>query len=170
MGANDLEGMQLFLQSEAARQMPSLPDCTRLSTGQLQAIQLLTHWRTMRPSFDPSLLLLCFRCGNGTAPTCRFHPDAKAFAFGSGRFDYGYETLWDTPHDCFLCCGNECPSSEGCTEQSQHILDIDWWKAYDHLAPPLDEESEENEEESDGSDVEHGSNTDDCMSATMDLS
>mmetsp|Transcript_25413 Transcript_25413/g.60459 ORF Transcript_25413/g.60459 Transcript_25413/m.60459 type:complete len:137 (+) Transcript_25413:268-678(+) len=86
----------------------------------------------------------------GTAATCRFHPDAKAFAFGSGRFDFGYTSLWDTPHDMWFCCGSSEAACVGCVEEAQHVPDPSWWMRYAHLAPPLitsDADDEDNEDE-----------------------
>jgi len=60
--------------------------------------QLLCHWAMLRPGVLPTDVLACVRCANPSAPTCKFHTDAKAFAFGSGRFDFEYASLWDTPH------------------------------------------------------------------------
>ena len=106
------------------------------------------------PEANTALLGHCIRCGDGTAPSCRFHPDAKAFAFGTGRFDYGYTSAWDTPHDIWFCCGAGAPGAAGCCEESTHTVDVDWWQAYCHLAPSLEEsassdDSEEAEEEDD---------------------
>ena len=67
-------------------------------TRAMQQKQLLAHWQTLRPDVDQGSIAGCVRCAEPSAPTCRFHPDAKAFAFGSGRFDYDYNTFWDTPH------------------------------------------------------------------------
>jgi hypothetical protein len=84
--------------------------------------QLLAHWKTLRPTAGPEDVAACVRCAAPSEPTCRFHPDAKAsnarrtradvlceclshtrlhgqaFAFGSGRFDFAFSSLWDTPH------------------------------------------------------------------------
>jgi hypothetical protein len=70
---------------------------------------LLNHWQMLRPGVGPDEVALCVRCADGRAPTCRFHPDAKGFAFGSGRFDYDYTTLWDTPHGATAdMCTRDC--------------------------------------------------------------
>lgn len=41
-------------------------DCSKLSASELAQLQLLTHWRTLRPTVDSTELRLCARCGNGS--------------------------------------------------------------------------------------------------------
>ena len=107
----------------------------------MRAQQILSHWRVLRPDdLNPHTLSLCVRCGDGTAATCRFHPDAKAYAFGCGRFDYGYTSLWDTPHDRWFCCGRADATAEGCVEECCHTTDSEWWWALSHLSPALPED------------------------------
>jgi len=122
-------------QHTSAPPQPHLPAAPLgCSADNLQ--QLLSHWQVLRPEgLDP--LALCARCGDGRSPTCRFHPDAKGFAFGTGRFDYAYESLFDTPHDRWLCCGSTEATCAGCVEEANHTTDLDWWRAYAHLSPPL---------------------------------
>jgi hypothetical protein len=112
--------------------------------------QLTAHWRAIHEHTNPHLMGLCVRCGDGSNPTCcRFHPDAKAFAFGTGRFDYGYSNAWDTPHDRWFCCGAVAAQSAGCCEEPMHTIDPNWWQAYVVHAPPL-EDSEDDGDEEDG--------------------
>ena len=111
--------------------------------------QLIAHWRVLRP--DSVTLPTCARCGDASAAVCVFHPDAKAFAFGTGRFDYGYTSLWDTPHDGWMCCEGAHAATPGCQMEPTHTADPEWWRAYVHLAPPMpcDEDDEDVEEDSD---------------------
>mmetsp|Transcript_49838 Transcript_49838/g.80390 ORF Transcript_49838/g.80390 Transcript_49838/m.80390 type:complete len:139 (+) Transcript_49838:2-418(+) len=113
--------------------------------------QLLSHWAMLRPGVLPTDVLACVRCANPSAPTCKFHTDAKAFAFGSGRFDFEYASLWDTPHDMWFCCESRNAACEGCCEEPQHSTDLFWWRAHEHLAPPLASDSSEPGSGSDGS-------------------
>ena len=85
--------------------------------------QLVAHWQVLHPASEAGTTL-CVRCGAGDAPSCRFHPDARAFAFGTGRFGYGYTNLWDTPHDRWFCCGGTAPECAGCCEEQkpQHVV------------------------------------------------
>ena len=97
------------------------------------------HWRIIHgEDADPLLMSVCVRCGNGRLPSCHFHPDAKAFAFGTGRFRYGYTSAWDTPHDRFFCCGGTSPQCPGCLVEDTHTCDPGWWLAYAGQSPSLD--------------------------------
>ena len=127
--------------------------------------QLVAHWKLLHPASDVGTAL-CVRCGAGDAPSCRFHPDARAFAFGTGRFDYGYTSLWDTPHDRWLCCGGIAPECAGCCEEQNHSTDPDWWRAYDHLSPALASDRDSSGDSS--SDSERSSDAAEAMSA-MDI-
>ena len=98
-------------------------------------------------------MVRCVRCGEPDAPVCRFHPDAKAFAFGTGRFQYGYTSAWDTPHDRWFCCNASGPECPGCCEEPTHTDSATWWESFAHLAPPIESEPEESsssEEHDDG--------------------
>ena len=90
--------------------------------------QLVAHWQVLHPASEAGTDL-CVRCGAGDAPSCRFHPDARAFAFGTGRFGYGYTNLWDTPHDRWFCCGGTAPECAGCCEEQNHSMwsGPSWW-------------------------------------------
>jgi hypothetical protein len=114
--------------------------------------QLLLHWLVLHPTSEAGPEH-CVRCGAGSAPSCRFHPDAKAYAFGTGRFEFGYTSLWDTPHDRWFCCGGAAPDCPGCCEEAAHCTDPDWWRAYSHLAPPLEDDDCESSSESDGAEA-----------------
>ena len=83
--------------------------------------QLAAHWQVLYPASKAGYVL-CVRCGAGGEPSCRFHPDARAFAFGTGRFDYGYTSLWDTPHDRWFCCGGTAPECAGCCEEQNRSM------------------------------------------------
>lgn len=120
---------------------------TRAATLRME--QLRAHWSLLHGEEDEGRFALCVRCGNGAAPRCRFHPDAKAFAFGTGRFDFGYTTAWDTPHDIWFCCGSTSPQCIGCCEEESHTTREDWWQPYAELGPSLDESSTSSEEEDD---------------------
>ena len=87
-----------------------------LTRTQLQQ-QLLAHWQMLKPAASPADVAGCARCAEPSAPSCRFHPDARAFAFGSGRFDFAFSNLWDTPHDHFFCCNSSSSSAPGCLEE-----------------------------------------------------
>ena len=87
-----------------------------LTRTQLQQ-QLLAHWQMLKPAASPADVAGCARCAEPSAPSCRFHPDARAFAFGSGRFDFAFSSLWDTPHDHFFCCNTSSSSAPGCLEE-----------------------------------------------------
>ena len=127
--------------------------------------QLVAHWKLLHPASEVGMAL-CVRCGAGDAPSCRFHPDARAFAFGTGRFDYGYTSLWDTPHDRWFCCGGIAPECAGCCEEQNHSTDPDWWRAYDHLSPALASDRDSSGDSS--SDSERSSDAAEAMSA-MDI-
>ena len=127
--------------------------------------QLVAHWKLLHPASEVGTAL-CVRCGAGDAPSCRFHPDARAFAFGTGRFDYGYTSLWDTPHDRWFCCGGIAPECAGCCEEQNHSTDPDWWRAYDHLSPALASDRDSSGDSS--SDSERSSDAAEAMSA-MDI-
>ena len=118
------------------------------------AQQLAAHWQLLHPAGDASAFARCVRCGMGSAPTCRFHPDAKAFGFGTGRFDFGYTTLWDTPHEQWFCCGGVSADCIGCCQELTHTTDPKWWRAYEHLSPPLQEHSDDESMDSDPDGVE----------------
>lgn len=113
------------------------------------AQQLVAHWQVCHPVGDAAAFAQCVRCGMGSAPTCRFHPDAKAFGFGTGRFDFGYTTLWDTPHEQWFCCGGVAADCIGCCQELLHTTDPNWWRAYEHLSPPLQEHSDDETMDSD---------------------
>ena len=114
--------------------------------------QLINHWQSLRADdLDLGRLALCARCGDGAAPSCRFHPDAKAYAFGSGRFDYGFTCLFDTPHDRWFCCGATEVRAAGCLEEATHTTDLDWWTAYENQSPPLPDEDGDGSGEEDAS-------------------
>ena len=126
-------------------QPPPVPMFTNAATA-----QLIEHWRALRPDGSPGVPS-CVRCGDASAAVCVFHPDAKAWAFGSGRFDYAYTSLWDTPHDGWMCCANGTAAASGCVVEATHTADAGWWRAYAHLAPSMpgehdDDSSEEGEE------------------------
>ena len=100
--------------------------------------QPMTHWQLLHPTSEAGSAL-CVRCGEGGAPTCRFRPDARAFAFGTGRFGYGYTSLWDTPHDRWFCCGGIGPECAGCCEEQKRRMSKgvvkgppSWWWHYAH--------------------------------------
>jgi len=127
---------------------------------------LAAHWMVLHPSSEAGPAL-CVRCGSGAAHTCRFHPDAKAFAFGTGRFDYGYTSLWDTPHDRWFCCGGATAESPGCCEEASHRTDPAWWQAYAHLSPPLDADADESDGEASSEESsERGSDNAEAMDLT----
>ena len=135
----------------ASTQMPA----SSFTAGQQQQQQLIEHWCILHGTEALQLRMAhCVRCGDGTAASCRFHPDAKAFAFGTGRFDYGYSSAWDTPHDVWFCCGSASPGCPGCCEEPAHSTDSEWWRPYAAAAPALvvatDDEGE-SDAESDGS-------------------
>ena len=100
--------------------------------------RIAEHWQICNPHAPPSLMSHCVRCGDGTGPTCKFHPDAKAFALGTGRFDYGFTSAYDTPHDFWFCCGGAAPGCVGCCEEPTHTIDPEWWRTYAEDAPQLD--------------------------------
>jgi hypothetical protein len=113
---------------------------------------LLAHWRVLHPKAANASIKKCVRCGDGDAPTCNFHPDAKAFAFGTGRFQYGYDTNWDTPHDRWFCCGGAAAECSGCCEEPHHTTRETWWEAYVHLAPALESHECEDSSSDEGQD------------------
>lgn len=113
------------------------------------AQQLVAHWQVIHPAGDASAFAQCVRCGMGSAPSCRFHPDAKAFGFGTGRFDFGYASLWDTPHDQWFCCGGVAADRIGCCQELSHTTDPNWWRAYEQLSPPLQETCDDESIDSD---------------------
>ena len=90
------------------------------------------------------------RCG-GTVGVgaCQFHPDAKAFGFGTGRFDFAFTNLWDTPHERWFCCMAGAASAPGCCTLDEHSTDPSWWVAFAHLAPALDDDDDDDESEED---------------------
>jgi hypothetical protein len=121
-------------QQQRPQQQQAVPQ--GLPPAQVTAAERLSaHWRVLRPDALP-VVPFCARCGDGSASACSFHPDAKAYAFGTGRFDYAYTSLWDTPHDGFMCCGGVVGSVGCCVEQT-HTADAEWWRVYAHLAPAL---------------------------------
>ena len=118
-------------------------------------VHVVNHWRVLHGAeADLTLLRRCIRCHDGNAATCRFHPDAKAFAFGTGRFEYGYTSAWDTPHDHFFCCGAATSSTCGCCEEPHHRIDADWWREYESRAQALDAEIGGSEQDEDGEEEE----------------
>ena len=132
------------------QQQQQQPQMQQLQMQQMQQSpkQLIDHWRILHgQEADVQLMASCVRCGNGSAGLCRFHPDAKAFAFGTGRFDYAYTSAWDTPHDWWFCCGNPTATCEGCVEEPLHTVDPDWWRRYAGAAPALDAGATEDEDE-----------------------
>lgn len=126
---------------------PGTPSVSSVQPSELQ--NLAEHWKILHGDADPHLISLCVRCGDGSAATCRFHPDAKAFAFGTGRFDYAYKSAWDTPHDYWFCCGGASPTCLGCCAEAVHTTNPDWWQEYAASAPDLECASDEEEEELD---------------------
>ena len=135
--------------SSAAAERDSVQEVCIVTTA---SQRVMAHWDVLHPEADTRLLSLCIRCGQGSAPTCRFHPDAKAFAFGTGRFEYGYTSAWDTPHEMWFCCGAGSAAAAGCCEESRHTVDPEWWTAYAGHAPALDETAEEASDEDDDDD------------------
>ena len=123
-----------------------------------QQKRLIDHWRILHgEEAELQLMALCVRCGQGNAGLCRFHPDAKAFAFGTGRFEYAYTSAWDTPHDWWFCCGgNPTARCEGCIEEPSHTTDPNWWVGYAAAAPALDNGAEEEDEEDEDLEEEEG--------------
>ena len=131
------------------------------------SLAVAAHWEALRPNMPigpPS----CVRCGDGTSAICTFHPDAKAFAFGSGRFDYGYTSLWDTPHDGWMCCNGAGPECPGCMQEPTHSMDPEWWVPYAVLAPALPAGEDTASSEQGDSDQEDASSSFDSMSIDSD--
>jgi hypothetical protein len=126
--------------------------------------RLLAHWTLLHCEHAGSqgLIGLCIRCGKGDGPSCRFHPDAKAFAFGTGRFDYGFTSAWDTPHDRWFCCGKIGASDIGCCEEALHTLDEQWWRPYAEHAPSLEAESSSGDDDEDTQDSGEGGGDESC--------
>lgn len=149
------------LQQHLAPPPPIRPDSVQVSSAvqdlPLATRQLYSHWQVLRPLIDPAALALCVRCGDGAAPRCRFHPDAKGFGFGSGRFDYGWSNLWDTPHDAWFCCGSSAAECVGCVEELEHTVDPEWWREYAHLGDESGEESDDSDDVMDESSVDESS-------------
>lgn len=132
------------------------------------------HWFVLRPD-APQGVPSCVRCGDATAATCDFHPDAKAFAFGSGRFDYCFTSLWDTPHDGWMCCNGAPAGAPGCCREPTHTTDPEWWRAYAHMAPALpqadDQGSDEDSDSADGEEDDEDPNGATAMALeAMDIS
>ena len=161
----DLQQLEGGAQRQQQQELPQMR-MTRSETMRQQ--QLAAHWIVIHGERAASseLIALCVRCGDGAATTCRFHPDAKAFAFGTGRFDYAYTSAWDTPHDYWFCCSKPHSTQIGCCEEPYHTVDPNWWKKYLQQAPPLEpddlsacDEGEESSEESQSGDAD----SDDCV-------
>ena len=114
---------------------------------------ILEHLQLLNPELRTLTPTTCLRCGGTVgAGACQFHPDAKAFAFGTGRFDFNFENWWDTPHDRWFCCMAGAASAPGCCTLDEHTTSPDWWLAFVHLAPPLEAEDEDSDDGEDDED------------------
>ena len=133
---------QLWYLQQGQQPQPSSSTFAPSQIATAECQRVADHWQVLRPQ-APRGVPSCVRCGDGTAAVCQFHPDAKAWAFGSGRFDYAYTSLWDTPHDGWMCCVDGNPAAAGCMCEATHTVDAEWWRAYTHLAPAMPADREE---------------------------
>ena len=131
---------------------------------------LAEHWCILHGTEALRLMAHCVRCGDGTAASCRFHPDAKAFGFGTGRFEYAYSSAWDTPHDVWFCCGSPNPRCPGCCEEPANSTDPDWWRANAAAAPLLEAAASEDGSEGQSGEESDGSEHVKAGMAAMDIS